>query len=155
QSAPLAGQPTLGVAVNEYYDYRAQAANVFDGLVEYHQMSFDLLNRGEPDNVQTGVVSANFFDVLGIKPILGRTFVASDDVPGAEAVLILSHTYWRTKFGSDPNIIGQYFEMNDRPHRVVGVLPNVPHYPQENDVYMPVLACPFRSAAEKTLAKNR
>ncbi len=46
----------------------AQQASVFDGLVEYHQMSFDLLNRGEPDNVSTGVVSHNFFDVLGIKP---------------------------------------------------------------------------------------
>jgi putative ABC transport system permease protein len=47
------------------------------------------------------------------------------------------------------------FEMNDRPHRVIGVLPNVPHYPQENDVYMPVQACPFRSAAERTIAQNR
>ena len=70
-------------------------------------------------------------------------------------MLILSHTYWRTKFGGDPNIVGQVFEMNDRPHRVIGVLPNVPHYPQENDVYMPVLACPFRAAAEGNIARNR
>jgi putative ABC transport system permease protein len=153
QSAPLAGQRAIGVAVPEYFDYRAQA-NVFDGLVEYHQMTFDLINRGEPDNVNTGVVSHNFFDVLGIKPLLGRTFVASDDIPGAEAVLVLSHTYWQTKFGGDRNILGQVFEMNDRPHRVVGVLPNVPHYPQENDVYMPVLACPFRAAAEQQVAQN-
>ena len=45
--------------------------------------------------------------------------------------------------------------MNDRPHRVVGVLPNVPHYPQENDVYMPVLACPFRANGERQIARNR
>jgi putative ABC transport system permease protein len=154
QSAPLSGQNTLGVAIAEYFDYRDQA-EVFDGLVEYHQMNFDLLNRGEPDRVSTGVVSANFFDLLGIRPVVGRTFVTSDDVPGAEAVLVLSHTYWRTKFGGDPNIIGQVFEMNDRPHRVIGVLPNVPHYPQENDVYMPVLACPFRAAAERTIPRNR
>ncbi len=68
---------------------------------------------------------------------------------------MLSHTYWRTKFGADPNIVGQVFEMNDRPHRVIGVLPNVPHYPQENDVYMPVLACPFRAAAEQQIPRNR
>ncbi|MEZ5285758.1 MAG: ABC transporter permease [Vicinamibacterales bacterium] len=154
QSAPLSGQNTLGVAIAEYFDYREQA-EVFDGLVEYHQMNFDLLNRGEPDRVSTGVVSANFFDLLGIEPVLGRTFVASDDVPGAEAVLILSHTYWQTRFGGDPKIVGQVFEMNDRPHRVIGVLPNVPHYPQENDVYMPVLACPFRAAAERTINRNR
>ena len=128
QSAPLAGQATTGVAIAEYFDYRDQARDVFDGMVEYHQMSFDLLNRGEPDRVNTGVVSANFFDLLGIRPILGRTFVASDDQPGAEAVLVLSHTYWRTRFGGDASIIGQVFEMNDRPHRVIGVLPNVPGF---------------------------
>jgi putative ABC transport system permease protein len=154
QSTPLSGQSQVGVAIAEYFDYREQA-QVFDGLVEYHQMNFDLLNRGEPDRVSTGVVSHNFFDLLGIKPILGRTFVAEDDQHGAEAVLLLSHTYWRTRFGGDPAIVGQVFEMNDRPHRVIGVLPNVPHYPQENDVYMPVLACPFRAAAERTIPQNR
>ena len=154
QSAPLSGRRNTGVAIAEYFDYRARA-DVFDGLVEYHQMNFDLINRGEPDRVNTGVVSHNFFDLLGIKPIHGRTFLQSDDVKGAEAVLILSYTYWQTKFGGDPNIIGQVFEMNDRPHRVIGVLPNVPHYPQENDVYMPVLACPFRALSEGLIARNR
>jgi len=155
QSRPLSGQPQVGVAIAEYFDYRERGKEVFDGLVEYHQMSFDLINRGDPDRVSTGVVSANFFDLLGIKPIIGRSFVASDDVRDAEAVLILSHTYWRQKFGGDPNIVGQVFEMNDRPHRVIGILPNVPHYPQENDVYMPVLACPFRAAGERQMAQNR
>ena len=155
QSAPLSGRRNTGVAIAEYFDYRERATGVFDGLVEYHQMNFDLINRGEPDRVNTGVVSANFFDLLGIKPIVGRTFIAADDVRGAEAVLVLSYTYWQTKFGGDPNIVGQVFEMNDRPHRVIGVLPNVPHYPQENDVYMPVLACPFRAAAEGSIARNR
>ncbi|HUQ87056.1 MAG TPA: ABC transporter permease, partial [Vicinamibacterales bacterium] len=154
QSAPLSGRRNSGIAIAEYFDYRSRA-DVFDGLVEYHQMNFDLINRGEPDRVDTGVVSHNFFDLLGIKPIYGRTFMQSDDVKGAEAVLILSYTYWQTKFGGDPNIIGQVFEMNDRPHRVIGVLPNVPHYPQENDVYMPVLACPFRAQAENNIARNR
>jgi putative ABC transport system permease protein len=155
QSRPLSGQPNVNVAIAEYYDYRQRGSDVFDGLVEYHQMNFDLINRGEPDRVETGVVSANFFDLLGIKPIVGRTFVPADDVEGAEAVLVLSHTYWRTRFGGDPNIVGQVFEMNDRPHRVIGVLPNVPHYPQENDVYMPVMACPFRANGERQMAQNR
>jgi predicted permease len=154
QSAPLAGRPDFGVSVREYYDYREQSED-FDALVEYHQMSFDLLNRGEPDRVATGVVSHNFFDVLGIEPIAGRTFEPPDDQPGAPPVLILSHSYWQSKFGGDPAIVGQVFEMNDRPHTVVGVLPNVPLYPQENDVYMPVPACPFRANAERAQARNR
>ena len=155
QAAPGSGRPLVNVSIREYFDYREQATADFDALVEYHQMNFDLLRRGDPDRVDTGVVSHNFFEVLGIHPILGRTFRAEDDMPGAEPVLILSYTYWRTKFGGDPNIVGQVFQMNDRPHTVVGVLPNVPHYPQENDVYMPVLACPFRAAAEQRIAQNR
>ena len=154
QSAPLAGRANAGISVREYYDYREQVKE-FDELVEYHQMSFDLLKRGEPDRVSTGVVSHDFFDVLGIKPILGRSFVKEDDQPGAEAVLILSYSYWQRKFSGDPNIVNQVFQMNDRPHRVIGVLPNVPHYPSENDVYMSVSACPFRASAETQQLQNR
>jgi putative ABC transport system permease protein len=153
-SAPLANQQNLGVSIKELYEYREQLAS-FDGLVEFHQMNFDLLRRGEPDRVATGVVSPNFFRVLGIQPIAGRTFVDADDQPGAAAVLVLGHSYWQTRFGGDRNIIGQVFEMNDRPHTVIGVLPPVPHYPNEVDVYMPTSACPFRAAAERQINKNR
>ena len=95
-------------------------------------MSFTLLNRGEPDQVLTGVVSSNFFDVLGVPPLLGRTFVDTDDDLGTEAVLVLSYPYWQQRFGSDPDIVGTVFEMNDQPHTVVGVLPPIPQYPREN-----------------------
>ena len=153
QSAPPLGRDDVSVSIKEFFTYRDTAAD-FDGLVEFHQMNFDLLRRGEPDRVSTGVVSPNFFTVLGIAPILGRTFVADDDKPGAPAVLVLSYSYWQKKFGGDRAIVGQVFEMNDRPHTVVGVLPNVPHYPQENDVYMPSSACPFRAAAEQRIHQN-
>ncbi len=154
ESAPLAGQDAIGISIAELYDYRQQLTG-FSGLVEFHQMSFDLLNRGEPDRVDTGVVSANFFDVLGVRPKLGRTFVDGDDDAGAPAVLVLSHEYWRTRFGGDPDIVGQTFQMNDRPHTVVGVLPPIPQYPADCDVYMPTSACPFRAAAERRIAEQR
>ena len=108
------------MSIKELYDYREQLGAV-DGLVEFHQMNFDLLRRGEPDRVATGVVSHNFFDVLGIRPLLGRTFADADDDEGAEAVLVLGYDYWVTRFGGDPGIVGQVFQMNDRPHTVVGV----------------------------------
>jgi predicted permease len=153
-AAPLASQQNFGVSIKELYDYREQLAGI-EGLVEFHQMNFDLLRRGEPDRVATGVVSHNFFDVLGIRPLLGRTFVDADDDEGAEAVLVLGHDYWTTRFAADPGIVGQVFQMNDRPHTVIGVLPDVPHYPNDVDVYMPTSACPFRSAAERTIVANR
>ena len=154
QSTKLAGRQNAAVSIKELYDYREKTSS-FDALVEYHQMNFDLLRKGNPDRVNTGVVSHNFFDVLGIRPIHGRTFVSGDDAPGADAVLVLSYPYWQKAFGGDPTVVGRIVQMNDRPHTIVGVLPSVPLYPQENDVYMSVSACPFRAASEKRIAANR
>ncbi len=70
----------------------------------------------------------------------------SDEGHGAEAVLVLSYNYWRRSHGGDPDIVGKVFKMNDRPHTVIGVLPPIPQYPNENDVYMPTSACPTRSS---------
>src|SRR5207248_10664760 len=89
------------------------------------------------------------FDMLGVKPLHGRSFVPADDELGAEAVLILSHDYWLQKFGGDPNVVGRVLQMNNRPHTIVGVLPAFPQYPRANDVYMPTSACPFRAQAQR------
>ncbi|MFY9551033.1 MAG: ABC transporter permease, partial [Thermoanaerobaculia bacterium] len=120
-------------------------SRTLDSIVEYHSMWFVLLGGTEPERVQTGVVSANFFDLLGVRPLHGRTFLPGEDKHGAEAVLVLSHDYFMRAFGGDASVVGRVFRMNDRPHTVVGVLPPIPGYPEDNDVYMPVSACPFRS----------
>jgi putative ABC transport system permease protein len=140
------------VSIPELFDYRQRLQSVRD-LVEFHGMSFTLLNQGEPDRVDTGVVSANFFEMLGIRPLHGRTFVPGDDELGADAVLVLSHGYWKRKFGGDPKVIGKVLEMNNRPHTVIGVLPDFPEYPRQNDVYMSTSACPFRSQAQRNMVQ--
>jgi putative ABC transport system permease protein len=145
QQRPLVGVQSQGFSPLEMDDYRQQAKTL-ESIVEYHNMWFVLLGRGEPERVQTGVVSWNYFDLFGVKPVAGRTFRADDDKAGADAVLVLSNGYWRSRFGGDANVVGQVFEMNDRPHTVIGVLPPIPQFPDENDVYMPVSACPFRSS---------
>jgi putative ABC transport system permease protein len=86
-----------------------------------------------------------YFDLFGVQPLLGRTFLPDDDKLDAPPVLLLSYEYWKNNFGSDPGIVGKTFEMNDKVHTVVGVLPPVPQYPNESDVYMATSACPFRS----------
>jgi putative ABC transport system permease protein len=145
QQAPLAGVNNLGFSVKEIEDYRSRSQTL-DEVAEHHSMSFTLLGGAEPERIQTGVVSANFFDLLGVKPIYGRSFLPEDDRAGAEAVLLLSHKYWVRSQGGDPMIVGKVFRMNDRPHTVIGVLPPIPQYPNENDVYMPTSACPTRSS---------
>ncbi len=153
QSAPLSRVNDAGVSIPELVAYRSRLTSVRN-LVEYHAMSFTLLKQGDPDRVDTGVVSANFFDMLGITPLHGRTFVDTDDDLGAPAVLVLGYEYWREKFGGDPAVIGRVLEMNNRPHSVVGVLPAYPQYPRRNDVYMPTSACPFRAQGEQTMHED-
>src|SRR5262249_51461263 len=141
------------VSVQELTDYRAQSRSL-DAIVEYHNMQFILLGRTEPEQVETGVVSWNYFDIFGVKPLVGRMFEPNDEKPGAPAVLLLSFEYWERSFGGDPTVVGKTFRMNDKPHTVIGVLPPFPQFPRENDVYMPSVACPFRSSA-KTLASRQ
>ena len=136
----------MGFSVKDITDYR-HARSLTD-VVEFHNMFFNLLGRAEPERISTGVVSANYFDVLGVKPLAGRTFVAADDAPGAPAVLVLSYAYWQRSFGGDEHLVGRVFRMNDKPHTVIGILPPVPQYPLDVDVYMPSSACPFRSSPQ-------
>jgi predicted permease len=144
QQGNLAGLNDVPFSVPEINDFRSQNHSL-SGLVEYHNMAFILLGRQEPERVVTGVVSWNFFDVFGVKPLLGRNFRSDDEQPGAPAVLLLSYEYWIRSFGGDPTVVNRTFTMNDRIHTVIGVLPPLPQYPDENDVYMPTTACPFRS----------
>jgi predicted permease len=146
QNQPSIGNVNMGFSALELDDYRAQSTTL-RGIAEFHEMWFILLGGTEPQRVSTGVVSSNFFGLLGVRPILGRDFVSSDEKHDAPAVLVLSHDYWQHAFNGDPAIVGRVFEMNDRAHRVIGVLPPTPAYPAKVDVYMPTSACPFRAAA--------
>ena len=146
QSSRAASAPgAFGFSYTDLEDYRKRNRS-FSGLAEYHSMWFILLGRAEPERVQTGVVSANFFSLLGVKPLVGRDFTPEDDKAGAPAVLLLSHEYWQRSFGGDPGAVGKVFEMNDRPHTVIGVLPPLPAYPNTDNVFMPTCACPFRGS---------
>ena len=145
EQATKLGVDDNGWSAPSIMDFRAQNQTL-SSLVEYHAMSFILYKHGDPDRVKTGVVSWNYFDVFRIHPILGHSFSPKDDEIGAPAVTLLSNEYWRKKFGGDPNVVGKTFEMNDRVHTVIGVLPPIPQYPNENDVYMPTSDCPYRSS---------
>jgi predicted permease len=147
QSAARLGPDPINFSVQEIRDYREQN-HVFSNLAEYHSMNFTLLGTKNPERVATGVVSANYFDVLGVKPVLGRLLTPADENKNAAPVLVLSYAYWMKEFAGDPKILGRSFALNDREHTVVGVLPPLPEYPDANDVYMPTTSCPYRSSPE-------
>lgn len=141
QPANAGAVPDIGFSPLELADYESQTRS-FDAIAEYHSMAFTLLGKGEPRRVQTGVVSADFFNVLGVKPLLGRTFRPGEDQPGATPVIVVSYEFWQRALGGDPGIVGRTFTMNDRVHTVIGVLPVLDA--DHNDVYMPSSSCPFR-----------
>ncbi len=140
------GIDNTGFAIKDIDDIKTLTTTL-DAIVEYHSMYFILLGGWEPSRVSTGVVSWNYFDTLGIRPVLGRTFTEHDDSTGEPATLVIGYEYWQRAFKGNPDIIGRHFQMNDRRYTVIGVLPNVPMYPQANDVYMTRSACPFRMSA--------
>jgi putative ABC transport system permease protein len=144
QRRPAIGVDNMLFSVKEIEDYRSQN-HTLDSVVEFHEMVFSLLGGNEPERVDTGVVSANFFRVLGVSPLHGRTFMDEDDQPNAHPVLVLSYRFWQKAFAGDPNVVGRKYSMNDKEHVVVGILPPIPQFPAEVDVYMPTVACPTRS----------
>ena len=146
QQRTKAAVPNIPFSVKELEDYSRQN-HTLQGIVEHHTMVFLLSDKVSAERVQSAVVSGNFFDVLGVKPILGRTFVAADDELGAAPVIVLSYQFWQQHRNGDPEIIGKVFQMNSKPHTVIGVLPPIPQYPSESDLYMTTVQCPTRSSA--------
>jgi putative ABC transport system permease protein len=140
---PSATRPDARFSVPEIKDYRGQMKS-FAAVAEYHSMPFQLYGRGEPQRVQTGVASDNFFNLLGVKPLYGRVFAPREEEVGAAPVVLISYRYWMEHFGGDPSIVGTTFTMNDKTHTVIGILPPLPAYPDNNDIWMPAGACPFR-----------
>ena len=105
----------------DYQDY--QQNNVFEGLAAYTGARGILSGLGEPESVGAPRVSANFFSVLGVDPVLGRTFQAGEDVPGAAKVTVLTYGFWQRRFGGDANVIGRSLTVNGDNYTIIGVLP--------------------------------
>jgi len=131
-------------SVPETADYQRQSKS-FSGIAEYHSMIFTLVGHGEPDRLQVGVVSSNYFEIFGIRPFLGRVLLPSDDPIGKQPVLLLTYEYWRSKFGGDRGIIGKALQMNGASIYVVGVLPPLPSYPGRDKIFISIPSCPYRS----------
>jgi putative ABC transport system permease protein len=84
---------------------------------------YNLSGSGEPEQVSGLRVTASFFDVLGTKPLLGRTFMEEEEAPGRDNVVVLSHALWTRRYGADASLIGRTIQIDNRPHAVVGVMP--------------------------------
>jgi putative ABC transport system permease protein len=123
-----------------FLDWRQQST-VFEGMAATSYRSFSLTGVGEPERLDGRRVSANLFDFLGVKPIIGRTFVPEEDKPGTKVVL-LNESLWQRRFGGDPSVIGRALNLNGEPYTVIGVLPHTVRLPAEGNwhdqVWVPI-----------------
>jgi len=121
-----------------YKDFRDQN-NVFSGLAAYVPTGVTLTGRGQPTPQAAMLVSANYFDLLGVKPLLGRTFLPDEDrSDGGNTVAVLSYDMWVKLFGADPAAIGKTVELSSVPYTIVGVAP--PNFKGTQTVANPNLA---------------
>ena len=115
--------PHLGVSLLDIADIRASSTS-FSDLTPYRESSKEISGGGKPEQIEGAEISQDFFPDLGIKPLLGRTFVSSDMQPGNH-VVILSHSLWRDRFGGDPHAIGKTLRLDSETYTVIGVMPDL------------------------------
>ena len=107
----------------EYLEYRNQT-DLFDGVLAYEWVPLNVGSNGQAERVQGALVSGNYFDVLGVKAAMGRTFLPDEDkTPGVSPVAVVSHSLWQRQFNADPDVIGKSVVLNGRTFTVVGVTP--------------------------------
>lgn len=146
QSAAKAGLEDVKFSVPEIIDFR-EGVDALDGVAEFSAMPFTMLRAGPPTEVRAGIVSANYFQVVGLSPVLGRVLGPGDDGAAADPVMILTWEYWRRGFGEDPAVLGRVVEMNGRSVTIVGVLEPAPPFPGETDVFVNVVTSPHHMDA--------
>ena len=116
-------EPRAVVSVGDYLDWRDRARS-FSALATYFpEWNLTLTGHGPPDRLDVGVVSANLFPALGITAALGRTFTTEEEQPGGSPAVVISHGYWRSRFGGDGGIVGTSITLDGAPYEIVGVLP--------------------------------
>ena len=127
------GNPTrdladVGISEPRYQLYR-DGQTIFDGLAAENSAAqnsspFTLTGLGDPVQIFGGRVTSNYFDVLGIRPILGRNFLPEEEE--SADVALVTKNFWQKRLGGDPNVIGRSITLDGTPHTIVGVLPNMP-----------------------------
>ena len=150
QSAPGLAEDNSNFSVPEIQDLKASVHSLSE-FGDFSVIGFTLLGLGEPREIQGGVVSGNYFEVVGLHPILGRLIGPQDDGPAAAGVVVLTYRFWSTALKKDPSVIGKSLRLEsgfgERAAKIIGVLePSVP-YPQETELIANIVTSPHHLSA--------
>jgi putative ABC transport system permease protein len=133
---PQAGITDSNISFLDFTDW-SQQTELFKSTAAYWTGNANLGADGaEPERVPRAGVTSGFFSVLGVQPVLGRTFVPDDDKPGTISVAIISHGLWKRRFGSDPAIVGKQVQISSRPITVIGVMPSGFEFPEQTQIWV-------------------
>ena len=149
QSAPGIESPNAFFSVPEIQDIRSRSATLA-GLGEFSTLTFTVVGLGDPRQLRAGVVDGGYFEVMGLRPVLGRLINAGDDGPDKPSVAVLTHRFWTSALGADPTVIGRQIRIGSRSAEVIGVLePSIP-YPTETELIANVVTSPHHMSAAMT-----
>lgn len=152
QSAPGIGSENITFSVPEIQDLRARVTSLAD-VAEFSVLRFTVVGLGEPRQIRGGVVTGNYFNVMGLRPAVGRLLNTSDDGPAAAAAVVLTHQFWTSALRSDPNVIGKTIRLDTRSAQIVGVLePSLP-YPAATELIANLASSPHHMGA--TMSSDR
>src|SRR6266542_6553081 len=154
QSAPGLGADNMTFSVPEVNDFKSRVTSV-SAFGEFSTVDFTMLGLGgEPRMVKAGVVNGSFFDVMGLRPLLGRLLSAHDDGPKAAGAAVLTYRFWTTSLNSDPTVIGKMIRLGPRTATVVGILePSVP-YPADTEIIANVVTSPHHLGATMVTSRS-
>jgi putative ABC transport system permease protein len=149
QSAPGIGDENSTFSVPEIQDLRATVKTV-SAFGDFSAMDFTMIGLGEPRSIQGGVVGGNYFEVMGLHPVLGRLIGPQDDGPQAAGVVVLTYRFWTTAFHKDPSVLGKTVRLGsigDRSATVIGVLEPCVPYPQDTEIISNIVTSPHHLSA--------
>jgi putative ABC transport system permease protein len=145
-SAPGIGVANDRFSVPEIQDLRASVKSVSE-FGDFSTIGFTMLGLGEPREVRAGVVGGSYFEVMGLRPVLGRLLDGRDDGPNAAGATVLTYRFWTTALHSDPSVIGKQVRLDTRTATIIGVLePSVP-YPADTELIANVVTSPHHLSA--------
>jgi putative ABC transport system permease protein len=133
------GGNRASVSPLDFLDYRKQNTSFEEFAASFSiPVPLNLTGNGEPERLTAAAVTGNYFQALGVKPALGRTFLLENEKPGSDQVAVLSYAQWQKRFGGDRGIVNKTIKLDGRSCEVLGVMPQDFSFPQSAELWVPI-----------------